>query len=119
MKKAILILAMVLMLTGAAWGGASLKSVGNTTNALVTTGQGWLKGLIIHTDGTNSVTVAVYDNTAASGSKLFSTFTVTTSAANRATTISFDSYECPFFTGIYVDITTSGTVTYDVYWLNM
>ena len=110
---------MVMLLTGTAWGGASLKSVGNTADGLITTGQGWLKGIILHTDGANSVTISVYDNTAAAGSKLFSTLTVTTSAANRATTISFDDYECPFFTGMYIDITTGGTVTYDVYWLNM
>ena len=115
MKKAILILAMVLMLAGTVW-GADLKSVGNTADAAVTVGSGYLKGLIIHTDGTNSVTFAVYDNaTAASGSKLFSTFTVTTSAANRATTISFDDQECLYVNGIYVNLTTSGTVTYDVY----
>jgi hypothetical protein len=114
MKRFVVVLA-VLLLASTSW-AADLKSIGNTTDAAITTGTGYLKGMIVHTDGTNSVTFAVYDHaTAASGSKLFSTLTVTTSAANRATTISFEDQECPYFNGIYVDLTTSGSVTYDVY----
>jgi hypothetical protein len=114
MKKIFIVL-MILVFAATSW-AADLKSVGKTADAAVTTGSGYLKGIIAHTDGTNSVTFAVYDHaTAASGSKLFSTLTVTTSSANRATVISFDDHECPYVNGIYVDITTSGTITYDVY----
>lgn len=115
MKKVLIALAILFYLSAPAF-GANLKSVGKTADAAITAGSGYLKGIIIHTDGTNSVTFAVYDHaTAASGSKLFSTFTVTTSSANRATTISFGDKECPYVNGIYVDITTAGSVTYDVY----
>lgn len=115
MKKLCIIIVVLLAFITQAQ-AANLKSVGKTADAAITSGTGWLKGIIIHTDGTNSVTLAVYDHaSAASGSKLFSTLTVTTSSANRATTISFDDRECPYFNGIYVDITTAGTVTYDVY----
>ena len=115
MKKLFIALLILFFTASAAW-GADIKSVGNTADGVITVGAGYLKGMIIHTDGTNSVTFAVYDHaTAASGNKLFSTITVTTSAANRTTALSFDGQECPYFNGIYVDLTTSGTVTYDVY----
>jgi hypothetical protein len=95
----------------------NLKSIGNTGDAAITAGSGYLKGILVHTDGSQSVTFDVYDNaSAASGSKLFSTLTVVTSATNRSTAIDFGDQECPFVNGIYVNITTSGSVTYDVYW---
>ena len=112
MKRMFFAILMLLLLASPAWA----NSIGNTADAAVTTGPGYLKGLIIHTDGTNAVTVSVYDNaTAASGKKLFSTWTVTTGAADRVQSIAFDGQEVPYGNGVYVDITTSGTVTYDVY----
>lgn len=115
MKRILIALALGLLLSLSAF-GADLKSVGKTDDAAITSGPGYLKGIVVHTDGTNAVTVAVYDNaSAASGSKLISTVTVTTSASNRVSTISFEGHECAYSNGIYVDVTTSGTVTYDVY----
>ena len=91
------------------------QTIGNTVDAAITAGSGFLKGIIVHTDGTNTVTLDVYDNaTEASGIKLFSTLTIPTSATNRATVISFD-YEAKYENGIYVNITCAGSVTYDVY----
>lgn len=116
MKKLIVILGILFLFGSVVAQAANLRSVGNTTDAAITTGSGYLKGIIVHTDSANSVTLNVYDNaSAASGNKLFSTLTVTTSAANRVTTIGFDDKECLYVNGIYVDITTAGTVTYDVY----
>ncbi len=116
MKKILAIVLGLILLTATAWAVSPQKSVGNTADKAITATGGYLKGIIVHTDGTNSVTLNVYDNaTAASGNKLFSTWTVTTSASNRSATLSFDGQECLFVNGIYVDITTSGTVTYDVY----
>ena len=113
MKKLIFAALVLFLLASPAWA----NSIGNTSDAAVTTGPGYLKGLIIHTDGTNACTVSVYDNTAASGTKLFSTRTVTTSATDRTQALSFDDKEVPYGTGIYVDITVGdgGTCTYDVY----
>jgi hypothetical protein len=116
MKKIFIAFLALITIASLAYASLNMKSVGNTTDAAIVSGEGNLKGLIIHTDGTNSVTFSVYDNTSASGSKLFSTFTVTTSSANRATSLSFDDRECPFYKGIYVDVTTAGNVTYDVYY---
>jgi len=115
MKKIILAFALIVILAFPAW-GADLKKVGLTTDAAITAGPGYLKGLIIHTDGTNSVTFAIHDSaTGVAGPLLFSSLIVTTSAANRVTTLSFDGKECPYTRGLYINITTSGTVTYDVY----
>jgi len=115
MKKLFCILLMALFLASPVW-GSDLKSVGNTADAVITTGSGYLRSIIVNTDGTNAVTVSVYDNaTAASGNKVFSTIIATTSAANRVTTLWFSPQECPYFNGMYVDITTSGSVTYDVF----
>ena len=116
MKKFLIILCIFLMFVSTAWAGSAQKKIGSTADTLITAGTGWLKGLIINTDGTNSVTFDLYDNaSAASGNKIISSIVVTTSATNRVTTISFDQSECLYFAGVYVDITTSGTVTYDVF----
>jgi hypothetical protein len=113
MKKWIIAILALLVFASPSWA----NSIGNTSDAAVTTGPGYLKGLIVHTDATNACTVSVYDNTAASGTKLFSTWTVTTSATDRTQALSFDDNEVPYGTGIYVDITVGGggTCTYDVY----
>lgn len=115
MKKLLMLVLGFILMASISFAGTPQKSIGKTADTLITTGSGYLAGMVIHTDGTNSVTVDVYDNTAGSGNKLVSSWTVTTSASNRTTTLSFGNYECLYFTGIYVDITTSGTVTFDVY----
>lgn len=42
-----------------------------TADLLIATGAALLDGVLIVTDGTNAATLTVYDNTAASGKKLF------------------------------------------------
>ncbi|MDD5353509.1 MAG: hypothetical protein PHS93_10135 [Candidatus Omnitrophica bacterium] len=115
MKKiaSIIILALLLAVS-LSFAGADLKSIGNTDDALITTGGGYFKGIVVHTDGTNAVTVSIYDNTAASGTKIISTITIPTSAVNRIFALGFNDNEIPFIKGMYVDVTTSGTVTYDI-----
>jgi hypothetical protein len=80
--------------------------------ALTATG-GLLAGLMVITDGTNTVTMDIYDNaTAASGKKLVPTMPITTSSTNRISTFALD---VPYHNGLYFDITCSGTVSYMVY----
>ncbi len=116
MKKLFIVWMVIFLMATSAW-AVGINKVGNTTDAAITTGNGYLKGIIVHTDGTNGLTMSVYDNSsAASGTKLFSTWTILTSATNRTSYISFDGQECPYTNGLYVDITISaGAVTYDVY----
>jgi hypothetical protein len=88
-----------------------------TASAAVRTSAGIFHGILFVTDGTNAVTVNVYDNaSAASGTKLIPTDTIiTTSATNRLTGISIDP-PVRYDKGIYVEITCSGTVAYMVYY---
>ena len=87
-----------------------------TDDAKITTGYGYFRGIMLITDGSNSVTVDIYDNTSATGRKLIPTWTVTTSSTNRAQALAFDKEELYYYSGIYVDVTTSGTVTYMIYY---
>jgi len=78
-----------------------------TASGLVLTGSGQFHGFAIKCDGTNDVTVNVYDNTAASGTKLIPADTVfdgtvKANAWSESPPISVDN-------GIYIEITCSGT----------
>jgi len=57
------------------------------------------------TDGTNAVTVKIYDNTAATGTRILPDWVVTTGSSDR---LSFNS-------GVSIDVTTSGTVSYMIF----
>jgi len=92
------------------------SSTSQTASAAIATSPGYLHGIVVITDGTNSVTVDIYDNaSAASGTKLIPQWIVTTSSSNRAQSYSIDP-PIKFSNGIYVVVTTSGTVTYMVYY---
>lgn len=80
-----------------------------TADAAIMAGPGLLHGIVFVTDGTNAVTVNVYDNaSAATGTKLLPTDTIiTTSSANRVQAIGFDPpINC--INGAYVDVTVGG-----------
>jgi len=90
-------------------------SAEQTADAAITTSQGLFHGIAVITDATNSVTVKVYDNaTAASGTKLIPDWTVTTSTTDRIQTYSVYP-PVRYYSGLYIDITTSGAVTYIVF----
>jgi hypothetical protein len=114
MKK-ILVACLVLLMASLAW-AADQKKIGVTADGAITTSGGYLKGIIVHTDGANSVTVDVYDHaSAASGNKLFSSWVVTSGASDRTHALSFDFGDCEYFNGMYLDVTTGGTATLDFY----
>jgi hypothetical protein len=118
MKKIFCIAAILLMLAGSAWGIEWNRHSEQTATAAITTASGYFGGVILATDGTNNVTISVYDNaSAASGTKLLPTTVVTTSAANRSTAIDVNP-AVRFYNGIYVEITCAGTVTYHVHYVN-
>ena len=115
MKKVLAIVLLMILVTAISF-AADIRKVGVTADGAITSGSGYLKGIIVHTDGANSVTVDVYDNaSAASGSKLFSSWVVTSGASDRTSTLGFNGQECPYFSGMYVDITTGGSATLDFY----
>jgi len=83
----------------------------------VYSGDCWLYGLVVATDGTNDVTVEVYDSLTNAGTQVFPDWIATTSSANRMSAISFDP-PLQMTTGISVDITVGGggSASYVVYY---
>jgi len=123
MKKAILIFCLLALLVPANVLARSnimefpcTSSTEQTGSALLLTGTGVFYGILVMTDGTNAVTVDIYDNTSAAGTaKFIPTWVVPTSATDRAKS----AWIAPghsITTGIYVNITCSGTVKYKVYY---
>ncbi len=121
MKKLIVLISVFVLFFSAQVFAAErfyLSSDEQTLDAAITATKGIFRGILVATDGTNSVTVSIYDNaTTNSGTELIPTTVITSSATDRAQLIAlpFDVY---FLNGIYVDITTSGTAGYVVYYRN-
>jgi hypothetical protein len=81
-------------------------SSGLTASGIAITGQGRFHGIMLKCDGSNDVTINVYDNTAASGTKLIPTSSVFDGTV-RLMAISF-SPGVFYDTGIYIEITCAG-----------
>ena len=96
------------------------QSTERTASAAISTTSGVFHGILLVTDATNAVILSIYDNvSAASGTELIPTTTVTTSATNRITGISIEP-PVRYDNGIYVSVSVAGggTVTYMVYYDN-
>lgn len=75
-----------------------------TSDGILFNGRTLLDGVMVITDGTNPATVILYDNTAASGTKVFE---AVVAGANNAELFSFNnSIKCD--TGLYLDISGTG-----------
>jgi len=116
MKRSLFITFLILLIASLVWAGSwVVPSTEKTADAnAIITGEGYFHGIAVATDGTNSVTFVVYDALTATGTKLMPDWVVTTSASNRYQTISFNP-PIHFNTGLTVDITTTGTVSYMTY----
>jgi hypothetical protein len=116
MKKIIFGVAMAVLLVCATANAQTFVngSGSNSTDALIWTGDVNFQGILLATDGTNACTVSVYDNTSAAGTLLMPTTVVPTSATDRSRGFYFN-LPVRANTGLYVDITCSGTCSYVVY----
>jgi len=85
-----------------------------TTDQLVYTGKINLYSIFFVLDGINSVTVTIYDGINATGKTLVPTFVLN----NDDSLNQILSFNPPLqlVTGLYIDITTAGTITYKVYY---
>ena len=88
-------------------------SAEQTGDVSITTGEGYFHGILIGC--ASGVTVDVYDNTAASGRKLMPTLYFPGSATNQSHSVDMGSAGVFYNKGIYVDVTTTGTLRYIVY----
>lgn len=87
---------------------STISSGSKTASALIRTGKGIFSGIIISTDGTNAVTLDIYDNTSAAGTKLVPTLTITSSAVDRVQSIKPPGAPVSFETGLYVNVSVAG-----------
>ncbi len=122
MKKAfltisiIIILSFILSATAAARSEWYLSSDEQTADAVIVSGIGVFRGVWVATDGTNAVTISIYNNaTTNTGIELIPTTVITSATNDRAQGV-FLPFNVRYDKGIYVDITTSGTVKYVVYY---
>jgi hypothetical protein len=119
MKKITIILASLLFLMIPFSGNADniwMKSLTVTSSGLIATGPGYYYGIKVNTDGTNSATVVVYDNTAASGTVIDPSTVYATSASQKTASIQFNT-PLLFNNGLYVSITCSGTTSVTIYYV--
>lgn len=87
-----------------------------TESASIATGRGFFYGIIVRTDGTNNVTLNVYDSGAASGNRLLPS-NIVINGVNNISGWAFGTDPALKFTaGIYVDASVAGggTVEYEV-----
>ena len=89
-------------------------STDKTADALIRTGACVFYGIVFEADGTNDVDFTVYNGLNTTGTSI-SPANLTVPGTSKAYTFSADP---PVYcsTGIYVDITTTGTVNYKVYY---
>ena len=116
MKRAFLIFLVAVSLVLCGYSENHVASSGElTADALIINVPGYFYGISITTDGTNTATVVIYDNTEASGSKIVQDLVVPSSSTNRGMAFSSDP-PVGLETGIYVDVTCAGTVKYTVFY---
>jgi len=89
---------------------AKPSSVYTSDQNAIVSGPGYFYGVIVMTDGTNPVTVEIYDNTSGTGTKIIPDWVATTGEADRSQRLSFYP-PLSFNTGLSVDITIGGGST--------
>ena len=121
-KKILALIMAVFILAGSSvWADSPpwmiFSSIYTADQTAVYSGDCWFYGLLLATDGTNNVTVKVYDSLTNAGTQVFPDWIATTSATNRMSVISFDP-PLQMKTGISVDITVGGggSAAYVVYY---
>lgn len=116
MKRSLLVLVLLSAFL-VAWEPRSIRSTGELTgDALVCSGSGYLYGVTATTDGSNDATVVLYDNTSGTGKLVMQTWEITTSSTRKEASVGFNP-PVRFSTGLYVDITCSGTFKYAVFYV--
>lgn len=112
MKNIICGLVIILALCGTAFGEDYNLSSGNkTADALIYTGRAIVKQVFIITDGAQDCSVEIYGNTSAAGTVIYPALPCL--AATKSCTAPMNVI-APY--GIYANMTTAGTCTYNVHY---
>lgn len=91
----------------------SLSSGKKTADAVIYDGRGILTGVVVGTDGTNDVTLTIYDdNTAATSNTIL--FEVVVGGADNHAVFDLGSIRPRCVNGLYADVTGTGA-SYIVY----
>ena len=116
MKRLFLVITIIFIAATMVSAGDITPSADKTASAVVDADNGAFNGILVVTDGTNAVTLDIYDTNVAvaSGRKLVPQITIPTGASNRLFVLSFDP-PLPYKIGCYVVVTCVGTVTYKTY----
>ena len=114
-KKLSVIIITLITTSVLTFAGETLKyTVDLTADGQAITGRANFYGLYIVTDGSNTVTFDLHDGTSTAGTKIIPT-TVIDPFDGTNQTISF-GFPVVVDNGLYVNITTTGTVTFKVYY---
>ena len=90
-------------------------SATSTGNALIVSGTADFHGITITGDGTNAVTVDIYNGLTSAGAKIAPSLAFVQSQTNKTQTYGVNPpVNCN--TGIYIAVATAGTVSYTVYY---
>lgn len=90
-----------------------LKSlVAQTADATVATGKAGLVSVIVHGDGTNAASLIIYDNTAASGTKVFQALLLATETVRQF----FFPHPVKAEIGLFADVSGTGA-SYSIYYV--
>jgi len=113
-KLSVIIISLITTVVMAAANETLKYTVDLTADGQAITGRANFYGIYIVTDGTNTVTFDLHDGTSTVGPKIIPT-TVIDPSNNTNQTISF-GFPVTVNNGLYVNITTAGSVTYKVYY---
>lgn len=113
----VLCFVLIMAVSASAQVASSKASAVKTATALIYTGETLFTGILIATDGTNAVTLDVYDGTSASGTKIIPQQVIPSSAVNRSWALGIDPGVL-VRTGIYVVVSVAGggSCSYTVYY---
>ncbi|MDA3807191.1 MAG: hypothetical protein PF440_04675 [Thiomicrorhabdus sp.] len=114
-KKLMMIIVCFFMLTCVGYAENLLYSADKTADAIISTTRVNFFGMIVIDDGTTDVTVEIYDGTDATGTLIVQSLTFVANSDNPNHVLSFDP-PIVCYDGMFVDITTSGTTSYKVYY---
>jgi len=111
--KRVLLSTLILIFIAVSAYAADVVAKHETATATVTTVSSYFYGVLVTPDGTNDVTITVYNGTSTSGDKITPAMTFAGDGGTQYLPLQ-NPIACPH--GVHVVATTTGTVEYVVYY---